>query len=52
MKEKELFFIELFDFLKEKNSFGVATVKRATVATPKKIWKNLRAYTTVRPVFL
>ena len=26
MREKELFFIELFDFLKEKNSFEVATV--------------------------
>ena len=25
VREKELFFIELFDFLKEKNSFGVAT---------------------------
>ena len=25
-KEKELFFIELYDFFKLKNSFGVATV--------------------------
>ena len=25
-REKELFFIELYDFFKEKNSFGVATV--------------------------
>ena len=25
-REKELFFIELYDFLKKKNSFGVVTV--------------------------
>ena len=26
MREKELFFIELYDFFKKKNSFGVAIV--------------------------
>ena len=44
-KKKILFCVLCFDYVRRMSCYTALQVKRATVATPKKIWKNLRAYT-------